>query len=368
MRFVFFYDRESGGVPVTTALLACAFRRQEHRVMLCGPTSTLPEKIGEELKVLGVEIIDVSIKKWIAMPRWGVERVREFAADLLVSTHRGCDIRVGLLARRLRLPHVIVVRSDPAADDRRVKPKLLWLRNFLWRRVMRRASAVIAVSEYVKRSIVRYGLATEGKVSVCYNFISPKVFTFASKEKTGFHSPVRLLAVGRLEPEKRPFDFPQLLRILLEKGLEVAGRWVGDGSLGRKMRGEIERTGLRGVVELRGGINDPQNEYIWADILVNFGTDEGFGLVLIEAMAKGTPVVAFHAGAVPEVVEDGKTGFLCPVGDLECMADKIIELSENTELYRRLSRAAIERAKLFSEENRVGCYEKVFRKVLERWR
>jgi len=84
---------------------------------------------------------------------------------------------------------------------------------------------------------------------------------------------------------------------------------------------------------------------------------EPFGLVMIEAMATGTPVLAYPSGAAPEVIEDGVTGFLC--ADVDSMADCV---SRASTIDRQSCRATAERR--FSVEAMVDAYEQVYRVVL----
>jgi len=98
--------------------------------------------------------------------------------------------------------------------------------------------------------------------------------------------------------------------------------------------------------------------------------EEAFGLVMIEAMACGTPVVAFNRGAVPEVIKDGATGFICPPGDIDCMVKAVKKIYEMPkEEYckiRKNCRRHIEDN--FTVEKMVDNYEKVYQKVIDDWR
>lgn len=97
--------------------------------------------------------------------------------------------------------------------------------------------------------------------------------------------------------------------------------------------------------------------------------DEPFGLVFIEAMACGTPVIAFRKGAVPEVIVDGKTGFICPPNDFQCMVKavkKIAAMPEKEYLQMRKNcREHVE--KHFSLERMVDDYERTMQRVINDW-
>lgn len=95
--------------------------------------------------------------------------------------------------------------------------------------------------------------------------------------------------------------------------------------------------------------------------------EEPFGLVMVEAMACGTPVVAYDRGSVREIVIDGKTGFICPHGDIDAMTkavNKIYEMPEEKyQEMRRNCRKHVEEN--FTIEKMVDGYEKVYQKVIE---
>ena len=92
-----------------------------------------------------------------------------------------------------------------------------------------------------------------------------------------------------------------------------------------------------------GFIDDPRECYPMLDLLVMPSRKETFGLVLIEAMAFGLPVVATDAGGVPEIVVDGDTGLLVPPEDAEVLALAIEELMANRERVEEMGRKGRER-------------------------
>lgn len=98
--------------------------------------------------------------------------------------------------------------------------------------------------------------------------------------------------------------------------------------------------------------------------------EEPFGLVMIEAMACGTPVVVFDRGAVKEIIKDGITGFICPSGDIDAMVKAVKKINEMPEKEYQQMR---QNCRLHVEENftvkrMVDDYEKVYKKVIESWK
>jgi len=88
---------------------------------------------------------------------------------------------------------------------------------------------------------------------------------------------------------------------------------------------------------------------------------ESFGLAVLEAMASGLPVVCSDGGGLPEVMVQGRTGYLCPVGDVETMAQRAMEVLENPALSQELGRAGRARAcERFSPEVALDAHEDLY--------
>ncbi|KYP80957.1 N-acetyl-alpha-D-glucosaminyl L-malate synthase BshA [Ferroacidibacillus organovorans] len=102
-----------------------------------------------------------------------------------------------------------------------------------------------------------------------------------------------------------------------------------------------------------------------ADLLLLPSEKESFGLVALEAMACGVPVIGSLAGGIPEVVEHGKSGLLSPIGDVEDMAKNAQALLSNDRLWSAYSRAARARAAQFSASEIVSSYERLYECLIE---
>lgn len=107
--------------------------------------------------------------------------------------------------------------------------------------------------------------------------------------------------------------------------------------------------------------------YQQSDILLFPTVREGFGLAAAEAMSCGLPVVATNCSSLPELIDNGKGGFLCPIGDVGAFAEKINFLAENPELRQEMgqyNRAKVE--KMFTLDRMVGEYQQLFEEVLSK--
>ncbi|MEI6610843.1 MAG: glycosyltransferase family 4 protein, partial [Deltaproteobacteria bacterium] len=134
----------------------------------------------------------------------------------------------------------------------------------------------------------------------------------------------------------------------------------------RGLRGGFSLPDLANLKNLgRISIEDMPKLYRNCNILLFPSVREGFGLAAAEAMSCGIPVVATDCSSLPELIDDGKGGFLCPLGDVDAFADKIRYLAENSQLRREMgdyNRAKVE--KMFTLDRMIGQYKELFEEVL----
>jgi N-acetyl-alpha-D-glucosaminyl L-malate synthase BshA len=139
---------------------------------------------------------------------------------------------------------------------------------------------------------------------------------------------------------------------------------VGDGPDRDATEHQVDELGLRKDVRFLGKVEDVGDVLRGADLFLLPSATESFGLAALEAMACGVPVIASAAGGIPDVVEDGKTGFLAPPGDVTTMAQRALGVLEDPALHERLKRNAAARALEFSADRIVPRYEKLYEEVL----
>ena len=127
----------------------------------------------------------------------------------------------------------------------------------------------------------------------------------------------------------------------------------------------MERLGLSSEVRFLGKVDAVADLLRAADLFLLPSESESFGLAALEAMACGVPVVASRVGGLPEVVVDGETGALVPLGDLDQMSERAIELLAD-DRWPAARQASVARARDFDEGKIVPLYEAMYAKVLGR--
>jgi glycosyltransferase involved in cell wall biosynthesis len=173
------------------------------------------------------------------------------------------------------------------------------------------------------------------------------------------------VSVGRLIPVK---GFEYLLEATAMAVREQPGLRVliaGGGPLEEALRGQVRRLGLERHAYLLGRREDVPRLLAQADLFVLPTLGEGFGLVILEAMVHGLPVVATRTMAIPEIVAHGETGLLVPLRDAAALAQAISSLAADAGLRRRLGEAGRERvAREFTVEAMVARTEALYDRLL----
>jgi glycosyltransferase involved in cell wall biosynthesis len=160
------------------------------------------------------------------------------------------------------------------------------------------------------------------------------------------------------EPTTRPFTITTLARLYVTKGLtylldtaaivkqnhpNVEFKVYGDGELREELLAKAERLGLDGKSIFPGAFasrEDLTRIMMNTDIFLLSSILEGQPLVIVEAMAYGCPIVTTNVGGIPELIQDGVNGLMCPPEKPECLAEKINRLIEDSELRKKLGHAA----------------------------
>jgi len=176
----------------------------------------------------------------------------------------------------------------------------------------------------------------------------------AAGEKWFQGTGTRLLVVARLEPVKRIHDFIRCVGQLRRAGIDLYCVVAGDGFQKAELQAHIEELGLRDVIHLGGYILEAHGLAAACDIAVLPSEKEGIPRALMEAMALGKPVVATNVLGTQELVVDGVTGYLTPLGDVAAMAGRIRELIENPGLCETFGRAGAERIEKEFNDHRIA--------------
>jgi len=326
--------------------------------IVCRPGSW----IGEHLASDPVERV------WSDMHRWPPDELRRIAALArqhrveVINTHMSRAHLFGVLMRWMT--HIPCVAT---AHCCKFQPH--WMLN----------NYVIAISEATRRYHVRYNLVRRSRIETVFNFVDsrwtdpvPDGTRARTRSELGMDDASPLIAtVGALIPRKGQIylirALPKIVRAVPGAKV-VAFGWAGlQGRYLARLRAEADRLGVADRFLWAGLRDDMERVYAAVDLLVHPALEEPMGLVLLEAMASGVPVVATNVTGIGECVVSGQTGLLVPPRDADALADATIALLRDPERCRQFREAAARRIREdFSPSSQLARIEAIFRRVARR--
>jgi glycosyltransferase involved in cell wall biosynthesis len=319
-------DSASGsGTAVAIGGLARALIARGHRVERLAPRGSWPRSL-------------LLRRLWFnaTLPRRLSPRGEACPYDLIV----GFDIDGVRLAGRVPAPYLCSIKGVLAEESRceRGWPRrMLAALAVLERRNARRAPLVLSTSRYCcDRIRHHYGVSAERLALV------PEGIDLALWQPDddpgrlaaidAAREPATVLCVARQYPRKRIIDLIEAFDRVRQRMPEARLVIIGDGPEHGALASRIEQLELQRSVQLLGSLAEDgvvRRWYARATLFCLPSEQEGFGIVFLEAMASGLPVVSTTAAAIPEVVPDGRAGLLVPPREPEALAEALIRLLQD---------------------------------------
>ncbi len=264
----------------------------------------------------------------------------------LIHAHNGRATMLACLAVRSAGCGCVVATQhfiSPARASRRGWRRLASERVHRW--VNGQITGWVAISGAVADQIVARGDAPPSRVSTVPNGTgwpnAAEPAQMAARDKLGLpQSSLVLLCVARLAPEKGLEVLLKGCAMLMQEGVSFRLVFVGDGVLQRSLQRLAGSLGLSGCVRWVGYQAEPGEWMRAADLLILPSAEEPFGLVLIEAMSRGIPVLAAAAGGPVEIV-DASCGMLFQPGDARDLASKACQMLTHPMLMKRLGEGGL---------------------------
>jgi L-malate glycosyltransferase len=230
-----------------------------------------------------------------------------------------------------------------------------------------KSDGLTAVSEYLRQETnAHFGIPLED-IRVIPNFVDLEHYRREGHpcHRSKFAAPGEKLLthISNFRGVKRVDD---VVRIFAAVARRVPARLllVGDGPDRVKANEVAEREGVADRVLFLGKQNSVVELLSCSDLFLLPSETEAFGLVALEAMACGVPVIATQAGGIPEVVEQGVSGYLAGIGDVEAMAEAALSLLQDPVRWQQFSEAARTGAERFGADRVVAEYEAYYTEVL----
>ena len=285
------------------------------------------------------------------------------------------DVTALLARRRPRILHTHLVHADVygqiAGATTRVPVRLSTKHGFNWFRESRffgladRAVASLAhVHVAISQGLARYLAEIEGFDEAGFEIVHYGIAGRNGVERYAGTEP-RLLCIGRLIPVKGHLVLLRALAQARTRAPGIALDVAGQGPLEPALKAYAAELGLSDAVRFLGFVSPIQGAIEGAAAVVVPSLGEGFGMVALEAMERGRPVIASDVGGLPEIVADGETGFVVPAGDAEALADAMVTLARDLPRAAEMGAAARRRAlESFTQERSTNGIEALYLREL----
>ncbi|VGO18262.1 glycosyltransferase family 4 protein [Pontiella sulfatireligans] len=276
------------------------------------------------------------------------KHIKAFAPDLVHGF--GTESAYGLIASEQGLPSIVFIQGiqaklAPYYDQFSFAQK--WLRQHFERKVVNRASGLVAETKFAEDWA--QSMRPEVQVAVIPHAVNPEFFKVNAQ-----YAVDECLCIGTLNRTKAVDMAIRSLAATKNRGLKLSV--IGSGPLAGEMKGLAEELGVSERVKFCGHLNRDQiiERMSKARMLAILSRMDTSPNILTEAHAAGLPVIGTRAGGIPDMIDDGKDGFLVDVDDFHSAAGKMDHLSGNPDLCRQMGQTGREKVRWLNEPDRIA--------------
>ena len=302
---------------------------------------------------------------WNELDLYSAKHIARFARAHgynILHLHSGHALSIGLLTKLFyrKLVLVGVRRVDFSVD-----------KHFLsrWKYSNRYLDAIVCVSAAIRDVLLRDGIPPE-KIEVIHSGVDTEKFRAAippESYRSRLGIPEKAILVGTVASLVDHKDYPTLLkaaRIVTQQHDNIYFCAAGDGEMEKDLKAMYDGLGLGDRFRFLGFRQDIGELLNTLDIFVLASKMEGLGTSVLDAMAVELPVIGTRAGGIPEMVDDGETGYLVPPQKPEALANRIIDLAENPQLQERFGQAGRQKVRQFSMEKTASRNIELYRRLV----
>jgi glycosyltransferase involved in cell wall biosynthesis len=382
---------EAGGAEKSVLLIRDELRRRGHEVhVLATDKNSNGKDVFADILVpaiCGVSVIRLFKHFWNHTAYRRIRSaIRDFEPDI-IHFHNVSEFSPSIIQGIDKVPSIMTVHGPeeftlellpwlmPASDyknnsykwtDIRLRGRLRYvyyryLQRPAYLRVLKRLKFVIAPSAYMKQAI-RPDFPNSQIIQI-YNGID-----LPEKAPLPQPSPTTILYVGRLEAVKGVDVLLNAFSRVLSDSKETRLRIVGDGSQRETLQALARKLGLSDSVEFAGWVkpHDIAKEYAAAQMLVVPSIwPENLPTVITEALAVGRPIIGSNRGGIPELIDDGSSGFIVESGDEKALAEAIHAVLVNPRILQMMAKASHAKSRMFDDKIFVEKLLKTYQGVLD---
>ena len=266
-----------------------------------------------------------------------------------------------VLARHAGIPNILSVHGGDLFDPSKwMSPHRHWILRFLIRRLLLRADRVVGQSKNTNANVGRF-YAPEIKPDLIPLGIERPTINPAARADYGLAGDdVLLVTVGRLVARKALEQLIDMLPALRDRKAKLLV--IGTGPEEEGLKAQAGGLGVEEHVRFLGALSDQEKFDVlgMSDLYVSSSQHEGFGLVFLEGMAAGLPVVCYDHGGQTDFLVDGETGYLVSLNERETLAARIRELVVDAARRQQIGDTNRSRVERYFIESMALAYEELF--------
>lgn len=298
-----------------------------HPEIVCTDAQLVPPAQREGLVFRELAHLRSPLFGWAAR-HWLFRQLEDHPPDLIHIQQRGMLPTGRWLASRLERPYVLSIH-DYLAPRETLKLEWVWCRR------------IIAVSESVKAELKAQAGLPDDRITVIHSGVETELGPQQRDVLSSQQAPV-IGTAGPLEAAKGLRYFLDAVPAVLERHPEAEFLITGAGPEEANLRRQVRELAVAAHVTFVPDLMDLHQSLSAMDVFVLPSLKQGLGTIMLEAMARGRPVIATSAGGVYSVVADGRTGLLVPPRDSAALARRVVELLDDPLKARQIGRAARE--------------------------
>lgn len=311
---------------------------------------------GEEVYLLNLKNKDIlKLKNEIIFLK------KQINADVIVVHHPSPLIWLATILLKIQLKNKIKLLVYAHNNFSQITCGKNW-KKLIYKFLLKKCDGIISISQFVKKSILKEVNISEEKIRVIYNGISVNEY----KASMAKNQQLNIVFVGRLIREKGVHILIDSIAKLREE-CNVHLVIVGDGQCRKELENQAKELKLCDIITFTGALKNVQRYFSSADIFVHPAIwEEGFGITIIEAMASGLICVTFNKGAIPEIITDGKDGFIVNETSSEALYEKLKQIHKNfkKDELLKIKESAIKRAGFFNIKKVVDQLDKLYEEIV----
>ncbi len=311
--------------------MAAQMTKNEYSVVVFSAKNS---ELSKRLKSSNIKFFELNVSNLSFLNLFKILKISRLFKMMKINTiilNLSSDLKfAGICAKIAKIKNIIYRRGSAIP----IKNSLL--NKFLFRKIL---TGIIANTEETKKTINQKNnkLFSKDKIKVIYNGIDiDNLDKQLFKKETKQQNQIIIGNIGRLVKQKAQFYLIELAKILKNKKINFKIIIGGEGKLENELKILVKNAHLENEIVFSGFVSNIKEFLENIDIFVLTSIWEGFGYVLVEAMACKKPVLAFNVSSNPEIIKNNETGFLVQPFDIEQLADKIEMFSINRNLIEEI--------------------------------